>query len=303
MATQVSKSLRRALTTQFGQDERPVFPDELFEIKLLEEHGPELVALLQDEVTLIDLGAGDTRKVEHLLSVFESVQKPATYLALDISKASIQHNVAYLVEKHPAASSTVKCAGLWGTFQDGKKQVEKIKTPRLFLSLGSVLCNDPWPRALEHLQYWVDAMVPGDLLLVGMDGHTLPDDEEKIWNSYHEGHDLYHKFFLNGLEHANRLLGEKCFKEHDWEFGAELGVDGKATRHRFILRAKNEVKIGAHDRVIKQGEEFDWFDSHKYTEQDVTLMCSQAGLAVLKVWQAPQSNFRQYLLTLKGKND
>lgn len=63
-----------------------------------------------------------------------------------------------------------------GAFEDGKEYVGRIQTPRLFVSLGSVLCNDPWLEALNHLKYWVGAMRPGDLL-IGIDGHLLPSDE------------------------------------------------------------------------------------------------------------------------------
>jgi hypothetical protein len=47
-------------------------------------------------------------------------------------------------------------------------------------------------------------------------------------------------------------------------------------------------------RAICAGEEFDWFDSHKYGEGGVQMMCSKAGLSVLDVWKAPDSEFRMY---------
>jgi hypothetical protein len=56
-------------------------------------------------------------------------------------------------------------------------------------------------------------------------------------------------------------------------------------------------------RVIQKGEEFDWFDSHKYGEDNVRLMCYKAGLSVIDVWQAPNSEFRQYLVRRKDSKD
>lgn len=185
------------------------------------------------------------------------------------------------------------CAGIWGTFGDGMSYIQKISTPRLFLSLGSVLCNDPWPEALAHLKFWADALRPDDLLLIGMDGHTLPNNKEKIWNAYHSCDDLYHKFFLNGFKHANRLAGEEWFREEDWELLAQL-EDEPTTRHRFFFRAKKDVKLKKMSRIIQKGEEFDWFDSHKYGEDNVRLMCYKAGLSVIDVWQAPGSEFRKF---------
>ncbi|KAJ6442032.1 hypothetical protein O9K51_05583 [Purpureocillium lavendulum] len=321
----VGERLERTLTAVYNPRDKPTLPDELLyddiglpiwnqiiftpefyqthdEIELFRRHGVEVVARLKAGTTIIDLGAGDTRKVEHLLSAFESASKPATYLALDISKASLAHNIAYLVDKHPGSSSVVNCSGLWGTFQDGKEYVDTIESPRLFVSLGSVLCNDPWLQALNHLKYWVQGMRPHDLLLVGMDGHLLPDDEEKIWAAYHSRDDLYRKFFLNGFQHANRLVGEEWFREQDWDFLAQLEKE-PTTRHRFFFRAKRDVALGKLGRVISAGEELDWFDSHKYGEDSVRLMCAKAGLTVVDAWQAPNSQFFQYLLKVKDKED
>ncbi|KAG4258339.1 hypothetical protein FPRO03_03293 [Fusarium proliferatum] len=339
----VGKRLQEALTAPYSPTSKPTLPDELLyddvglpiwnqiiftpefyqthdEIALFDEHGADVAARCPAGVTIIDLGAGlvhpllprtlptlnewwlDTRKVGHLLAAFEKGKVPAKYLALDISRSSLNHNVKYLVEQHPRPESSVTCAGIWGTFGDGMSYIQKISTPRLFLSLGSVLCNDPWPEALGHLKFWADAMRPDDLLLIGMDGHTLPNNKEKIWNAYHSCDDLYHKFFLNGFKHANRLAGEEWFREEDWELLAQL-EDEPTTRHRFFFRAKKDVKLKKMSRNIQKGEEFDWFDSHKYGEDNVRLMCYKAGLSVIDVWQAPGSEFRQYLVRRKDSKD
>ncbi|KAI1017949.1 hypothetical protein LB504_004334 [Fusarium proliferatum] len=339
----VGKRLQEALTAPYSPTSKPTLPDELLyddvglpiwnqiiftpefyqthdEIALFDEHGADVAARCPAGVTIIDLGAGlvhpllprtlptldewwlDTRKVGYLLAAFEKGKVPAKYLALDISRSSLNHNVKYLVEQHPSPESSVTCAGIWGTFGDGMSYIQKISTPRLFLSLGSVLCNDPWPEALAHLKFWADALRPDDLLLIGMDGHTLPNNKEKIWNAYHSCDDLYHKFFLNGFKHANRLAGEEWFREEDWELLAQL-EDEPTTRHRFFFRAKKDVKLKKMSRIIQKGEEFDWFDSHKYGEDNVRLMCYKAGLSVIDVWQAPGSEFRQYLVRRKDSKD
>lgn len=272
------------------------------EIAIFDQHGSEIVKRLQSGVTIIDLGAGDTGKVQHLLSAVESAKLPATYLALDISRASLESSVTYLVKKHSNPASTVTCAGIWGTFEDGMSYVQKIGTSRLFLSLGSVLCNDPWPQALSHLKHWANTLRNDDLLLVGMDAHMLPYHKDKIWAAYHTRQDLFETFFLNGFGRLNEVVGHNWFLPKDWDILAEL-EELPTTRHRFFLRAKRDIHLENLSRVIKKGEEYDWFDSHKYSEDSVRLMCYKAGLSVLEVWQAPNSEFRQYLLKAKCKGD
>lgn len=229
------------------------------------------------------------------MSAVEGAKLPATYLALDISSASLESNIAYLVGKHSEPGSTVTCAGIWGTFEDGMNYVQKIGTSRLFLSLGSVLCNDPWPQALSHLKHWANTLRSGDLLLVGMDAHLLPHHQNKIWAAYHTRQDLFKSFFLNGFERLNQVVGHSWFLPEDWDILAEM-EEQPTTRHRFFLRAKRDIHLQGVSRVIKEGDEYDWFDSHKYSEESVRLMCYKAGLSVLEVWQAPDSEFRKLLV-------
>lgn len=193
---------------------------------------------------------------------------------------------------HSGPDSVVRCGGLWGTFENGFAHVGKIRSPRLFLSLGSVLCNDPWPMALGHLRRWAATLRPEDRLLIGMDGHLVEGHRDKIWAAYHSCDDLFRQFFVNGLKNANKLLGYELFDENDWDFLAEMEEE-PTTRHRFYIRAKRDIPMqkGA---AIPKGQEMDWFDSHKYGEDDVRLMCSKAGLTVIKSWTAPKSEFRKF---------
>lgn len=141
-------------------------------------------------------------------------------------------------------------------------------------------------------------MRPGDLLLVGMDAHMAADQREKLWKAYHSREDLYRRFFLNGFDHANRLLGEDVFKEEDWDFCADIEKE-PTTRHRFYFRPNKTINCHKIKRTIHVGEEFDWFDAHKYCENSVQIMCSKAGLSVIDVWRAPDSEFREYEFFLR----
>lgn len=176
--------------------------------------------------------------------------------------------------------------------------VQQIQGQRLFLSLGSVLCNDEWAEALDKVRKWAGILRKDDLLLVGMDAHVVEQDDDKIWAAYHTRDDLYKSFFLRGFEKANSLVGETWFREEDWDLLAELE---NPTRHRFYFRANHSFELGTTGRVIEEGEEIDWFDSHKYNEETVGMMLGKAGLAAREIWQAPQSEFREYQRILKRR--
>jgi uncharacterized SAM-dependent methyltransferase len=135
-------------------------------------------------------------------------------------------------------------------------------------------------------------MRTGDLLLVGLDGHGLPEDREKIWASYHGDETAFARFWRNGFEHANRLVGEEWFREADWSVHAVIEDDPVC--HRFIFRALKDVILGSSGLRFEKGEEFDWFDAHKYRESEVREICTAAGLSVVRVWKAPDSEMRKF---------
>ncbi|KAG6291374.1 hypothetical protein E4U46_001106 [Claviceps purpurea] len=316
MSSDVTERLLSVLQEPYDENNKPSLPDELLyddgglpiwndiisvpefyqthdEISLLKKYGETITGLVAPGVTIVDIGAGDTRKANFLLDAFERAKVPATYLALDISAASLAHNIERLAKLHPAPASYVTCTGLWGTFEDGQDFVARhIEGPRLFLSLGSVLCNDDWVLAVNHLRAWKAVMRPGDLMIAGMDAHMAEEFGDKIETAYHVREDLYRKFFLNGFDNINRCLGHDIFVEANWQFCCQL-EHTPTTRHRVYFRAKRNIECPLLNRIIQTGEEVDWFDSHKYTENNVQIMCSKAGLSVIDVWKADGSEFRK----------
>jgi uncharacterized SAM-dependent methyltransferase len=238
----------------------------------------------------------DTTKVQHLIAQFSTQSLSATYLALDISRPSLEENIQRLVRAFPGDEAFVACNGLLGTFDDGKTFVRQIMSPRLFLSFGSVLCNDYWDAALSHLKSWATELRPADYLLMGMDGHLREQNSKKIWRSYHTRGDLYEKFFRNGMDRANKVLGEQFFNWDDWKLdsGLESYVGScPFTRHSWTFKAQRDIHMNGVGRVVCEGDKFEWFDSHKYGEEQVELLCALSGLEVLEIYRTPGSEFRE----------
>jgi uncharacterized SAM-dependent methyltransferase len=230
-----------------------------------------------------------SRKVEHLLGLIEKSRQPNVYIAIDISEKSLSQNLAFLSQKH----THVRCLGLRGTFSAAHTWCENnVPHPRVFLSLGSVLFNDAWETALAHLRQWKSIMGADDLILAGMDGHTIPDDFNKIWASYHKDEELYTRFWKNGFRRANDLIGEECFRLEDWSVRGV--IEEKPVSHRFVFRAKKSMSFRKLGISFRKGEDMEWFDAHKYPEEKVRLACSLVGLKVLKVWKLDSSEMSKY---------
>lgn len=150
-----------------------------------------------------------------------------------------------------------------------------------------MLFNNVTATAVADLKKWVALMRPQDLILAGMDGHSIHEHRDKVWAAYHSREDLFDAFWANGFAHANELLGEEWLRPEDWETCAEF--DEYEGRHRFFFRAKGDVVLGTSGRTLPAGQELDWFDAHKHDEREVRDMCDQVGLIVLKVWKVPGS--------------
>lgn len=220
------------------------------------------------------------------------------YLALDISKTSLESNLAELAPNH----KRVSCGGLWGDFGAGNNWVEDLDParPRVLLSLGSVLFNNETSKAIADLKGWVALLRPQDLILAGMDGHSIKAHKDKVWAAYHAHPDLFNKFWSNGFDHANRLLGDDILNLDDWEVDADL--DEEEGRHRWFFTAKRDIRLkgprDAPEKVLPKGTEMEWFDAHKHDADDVRDMCSKVGLEVSKIWKLPGSEMSEWTRNL-----
>jgi len=71
-----------------------------------------------------------------------------------------------------------------------------------------------------------------------------------------------HEFTLNGLKHANKLLGYEAFKPTDWEAVGEYDEEGG--RHRAFVVPKTDVTVSG--VALKQGEKVRIEESYKYSQ-------------------------------------
>ncbi len=67
----------------------------------------------------------------------------------------------------------VKCAGLWGTYDDGLawlKQPRNAAKPKAILSMGSSIGNFRPEEAVDFLAQWFAELSSKDLMLIALDG-------------------------------------------------------------------------------------------------------------------------------------
>jgi L-histidine Nalpha-methyltransferase / hercynylcysteine S-oxide synthase len=182
----------------------------------------------------------------------------------------------------PGKFENVKCHGLHGTYDDG---LDWLKSPEIaskqksILSMGSSIGNFTKPGAALFLRSFGDTLRPGDCLLIGIDACK---DPKKIFHAYNDQKGVTHEFILNGLEHANQLLGAHDFDIRDWKVFGEYRYDEQGGRHVAFVSPKKDVVI---DGVkVRKNEKIQIEESHKYAADDANRLFNAAGLVQGARW-------------------
>lgn len=150
--------------------------------------------------------------------------------------------------------------------------------PKTILWLGSSLGNFERPDVPPFLAGFRDAIHPGDTMLIGIDSCKNPD---RVYHAYNDKEDVTHNFILNGLKHANRIMGGKpLFNLDEWEAIGEFDI--KAGRHHAFVAPLRDVVV---DGVpVRKGERIRIEESYKYSREEALHLWEQAGLTESTVW-------------------
>ncbi len=240
----------------------------------------ELASLAGAGRTLIDLGAGDCVKAEHLFARLQ----PRRYVALDISADFLDASLARLRREHPAL--VINGYGCDLT-TDWSLPAEVPRDARLFLYPGSSIGNFAPEDArtfLSRLRANADA---DGQLLIGVD---LVKDPATLVAAYDDALGVTAAFNRNVLLHANRLLGAD-FSLGDWRHLALF--DPVRSRIEMHLEALRQVTVawpgGA--RQFRAGERIHTENSYKYREKDFIELLRIAGWSNVRCWTDPRRWF------------
>ncbi|PQE03839.1 hypothetical protein CJF30_00006539 [Rutstroemia sp. NJR-2017a BBW] len=99
-----------------------------------------------------------------------------------------------------------------------------------------------------------------------------------------------HKFILNGLVHANEVLGEHVFDPQDWNVVGEYVHDEQGGRHQAFYTPNRDVTL--RDIQIKAGERVQVEQSLKYSPDEIKQLWNDADPAVYAATTVP--NFEEW---------
>jgi EasF-like predicted methyltransferase len=230
--------------------------------------------------------SSNLRKIEILLSAIDNVGKTVDYYALDLSLVELERT---LQSVPPSRFKHVRCYGLHGTYDDGLAWLKSSATkdiPKAILSMGSSIGNFTKQGATEFLNSFASTLEPGDCLLLGVDSCK---DPQKVFRAYNDTEGVTHEFILNGLEHANDVLGSKDFDTTYWKVFGEYRYDENGGRHVAFVSPTGDVVVDGIS--IKRDEKIQIEESNKFSPEETSQMFHEAGLVEGPRWANQQGDY------------
>ena len=228
------------------------------------------------------------RKVNILLQAIDRAGKDVEYYAVDLSLPELKRTFA---EIPTAGYKHVKCCGLYGTYDhalDWLKSSDARDKPKTILWLGSSLGNFKRHEVPPFLAGFRDVIRPGDSMLIGIDSCK---DPERVYHAYNDREDVTHQFTLNGLKHANSIMGDPApFDLDSWEAIGEFDpIHGR--HHAFVSPLKDVTIDGV---FIPKGERIRIEESYKYSRDEIQHLWEATGLADNTVFSNSRGDYGEY---------
>lgn len=226
------------------------------------------------------------RKVQILLQALERARKDVEYYALDVSLVEMRRTFsAVSLDDY----KYVKFRGLQGTYDDGLVWLSYSKNsnqPKVILFLGSSIGNFTPVETVGFLKGFSNVLGSNDAMVIGVDACR---DTDKVHRAYDDVQGKTREFYLNGLIHANSILGDDVFVKDNWDVFSEF--DENARKHQaFYVATKESVVDGVH---VEAGERLRFENAYKYSKQQSRELWRKAGFVPQTVFKNATDDYRK----------
>ncbi|KAL2256200.1 hypothetical protein VTK26DRAFT_2042 [Humicola hyalothermophila] len=117
-------------------------------------------------------------------------------------------------------------------------------------------------------------------MLIGLDACS---DPARVYHAYNDKEGLTHRFILNGLRNANKVLGETAFIESQWRVIGEYVYDGEGGRHQASYAPLHETTVMG--EMIRPHERIFVEQSLKYSPAEAAELWKRAGMTEVGQWR------------------
>jgi len=255
------------------------------ELSILEDCAPQLAARVNDNVMVVELGSGASRKIRILLDALQ----PAAYMAVDISRDFLIQESRKVAADYPHLDVYAVCTDIQ---EPGYLQHAPDDMPRLTYFPGSSIGNLEPREALHFMQNLRQAMLADDAFLVGVD---LKKDHEILHAAYNDTQGTTAEFNRNLLRRIQRELDtdiEPANFRHQAFYDAGKG---RVEMH-LVSDCEHRVSIEGKQIEFEAGESIHTECSYKYSIDEFQSLARQAGFIPEAVWTDEAALFSLHYL-------
>jgi len=261
--------------------------------RLLRSHAHQIVARIQGDVLLCELGSGSGRKTRWILEAL-SRRRHTYYYPIEISSTALA-----TCRRELADIDSVGIVGLEREYLDGLLEVAARRRDGqriLVLFLGSTIGNFSHPADVTFLREIRMILQSGDALLLGTD---LEKPLPQLIDAYEDPLGVTAAFNLNLLARINRELDGQ-FLLNQFEHRARFNPNTRSVEMHLVSAQKQTVTIGKSGLTVtfEPGETIWTENSHKYSLDEVNRIAATAGFTMDAQWIDQEWPFAENLLVV-----
>lgn len=249
------------------------------------------------EISVIELGNGNSLKTRILLGPFLAKLKSVAYFPIDVSLKMLKKSIRDLLREY----ANLQIYGICSDYVSGivkinefMKLKRKIPNKKFIIFLGSSIGNFDPKDAIDFLHSIARYVRKYDLLLIGID---LEKDKSILDSAYNDKNGITAKFNFNVLTRINRELDGE-FNLSSFEHKSFYNIH----KHRIEMHLKSkldqQIRIGAIGKMFyfKKGETIHTENSYKYSLHRLNKLIKKAGLQVIRNFTDPEEQYTLILL-------
>ena len=270
------------------------------ESQILKNSVDEILKIIGgQEISVIELGNGNSLKTRILLGPFLAKLKLVSYFPIDVSLKMLKKSIRNLFREY----ANLQIYGICSDYVSGLVKINefmklksKIPSKKFIIFLGSSIGNFDPKEAMNFLHSVVRYVRKDDLLLLGID---LEKDKSILDRAYNDKKGITAKFNFNVLGRINRELDGE-FNISNFEHKSFYNIYKHRIEMHLESKLDQQVRIGAIGKTFyfKKGETIHTENSYKYSLPRLNRLVKEAGLQVIRNFTDPN---RLYTLILLKK--
>lgn len=270
------------------------------ESQILKNSVNEILDIMgNEEISLVELGNGNSLKTRILLGPMIARFKNVSYFPIDVSLKMLKKSISDLFSEY----ANLKIYGVCSDYVTGivkinefMKSKKSVPKKKFIIFLGSSIGNFDPKEALIFLRSIVRYTKKDDLLLIGID---LEKGKPILDSAYNDKNGVTAKFNLNILLRINKELDGE-FDVSNYEHKSFYNTTKHRIEMHLISKVDQWVRIRAIGKTFhfRKGETIHTENSYKYSLSNINKLAGMSGLQVVRNFVDPN---KQYTLVLLKK--